>query len=66
MCWSFLVSLVDRDSTLLVVSDGDRDLRRVEGGSLTADDCDCDLFKIFSTAYSLDLHYKICNVLFLS
>ena len=42
-CWSFLASLVDRDSTSCV-SDGDRDLR-VEGGKSTADDCDCDLFK---------------------
>jgi hypothetical protein len=40
-----LVSLVDRDSTSWVASDGDRDLRRVEGGPSTADDWDSDLFK---------------------
>ena len=44
-CWSFLVSLVDRDSASCVASEGDRDLRRVEGGPSTTDDWDCDLFK---------------------
>jgi hypothetical protein len=57
MCWSFLV--VERDSTLLVASDGN--LRRVEGGSLTADDwVTCSK----KSTYSLSLHYKICNVPF--
>ena len=35
-----LVSLVDRDSTSWVASDGDWDLQRVEGGPLAADEGD--------------------------
>jgi hypothetical protein len=44
-CLSLLASLVDRGATAWVASDGERDLRRVEGGSSTADEWDCDLFE---------------------
>ena len=36
--------VVDRNSTSWVASDGDQDLRQVEGGPPTVDKWDCDLF----------------------
>ena len=68
-CWSLLASLVDRESTSLLASDGDRDLRRVEGGPSTSDDWDCDLFekkklkpilKTYTSRYDIPFPFVVC------
>ena len=65
-CLSLLASLVDRGLTAWGVSDGEWDLRRVEGGSSTADECDCDLFekKKFNNFSRLTSRYSICTFSF--
>jgi hypothetical protein len=65
-CLSLLASLIDHGTTAWVALDGEWDLRRVEGGSLTADEWDssCDLFEKKSSTFSLDLLQDIQYVPF--